>query len=94
MFSIITRIATWFAAGLAARLLTSLGLGIYTASAINDIVSAFIASFDTAIRSLPADALALMGLAGIDNALTTIIAAITTVAYLKAFAVLFGKAGM
>jgi len=87
----LVRILTWFASSLAFHIFASLGIGLVTFSVISEATNAFITSFQSAVNSLPADVLNLIGLAGMDQYFSTVMGAVTMVAYLKATGIAVGK---
>lgn len=83
MAGILVRVLTWFAASFAFKLFSSLGIGLVTYNVVMTIVNEYIAAATSAMYSLPSKVLGLIGLAGVDQAMTAIFSSIVAVAYLK-----------
>lgn len=83
MAGILVRVLTWFAASFAFKLFSSLGIGLVTYNVVMTIVDEYIAAATSAMYSLPSKVLGLIGLAGVDVAMTAIFSSIVAVAYLK-----------
>lgn len=80
---LLAQVLVWFATGFAFRLFSSLGIGLVTYNVVMTIVNEYIALATAAMYTLPTKVLGLIGLAGVDQALTAIFSAIIAVAYLK-----------
>lgn len=83
MAGILVRVLTWFAASFAFKLFSSMGIGLVTYNVVMTIVNEYISAATSAMYSLPSKVLGLIGLAGVDQAMTAIFSSIVAVAYLK-----------
>jgi hypothetical protein len=83
MPALLVQILVWFATGFIFRIFSSLGVGLVTYNVVMTIVNEYIAAATAAMYSLPTKVLGLIGLAGVDQAMTIIFSSIMAVAYLK-----------
>lgn len=80
---LIASIFGWFAQRLAYDILISLGLGLVTFTVITEFIESYIAELTNAQNNIPAAALQLMGLAGVDVALSAVLSAVIAAAAIK-----------
>lgn len=84
-------ILIWFATGFAARVLLSLGLGLFSFSLINDFQAEVQESILNSLSGLPASVFQLIGFFGVDKYISIILSALAMAAYIKATAISIGR---
>lgn len=91
MQALLIKVLIWFATGLAARILISLGIGIFTFAFLQNLQSNIQQNIMTFLNGLPADILGIMGIIGVDMYISIVLSALTISAYLKSVKIFIGK---
>lgn len=82
---------TWFAAGLASRMLIATGLGIFTYKAIDTAFKNFQNMLIQQTNQLPAEILSLCSLLGLDYYLSVVLGAMSAATFIYVSKVFIGK---
>ena len=91
MPALLIRILVWFASGLIARVLLGAGLGIFTFTFLNDIMSNLKNAILNAMQGFPADITQILGLLQVDFYISIILSALTMAAFIKSSKLALGK---
>lgn len=83
MASLLMRLLTWFASGLAFKALSAFGIGIFSMYFLNQIITSLIDSMRDAVTGLPPAVLGILGLAGFDKYLSIVLGTVVTITYLR-----------
>ncbi|MDC5516949.1 DUF2523 domain-containing protein [Acinetobacter baumannii] len=91
MAALFARVIAFAISGVVFRLLSSVGLSIFSMYAINDIFNEFIDQAYAASSGFSPTVLSLLALAGIDKCITILVGAMTFVVYLRSLSFIFGR---
>ena len=91
MVSLLLRLSAYIASGLIFRLLSGIGLSIFTMTAINGVFQAYIQNAYNAVGGFSPTVLAYMGVAGVDTCFTVIVGALTFAVYLRSLSLIFTR---
>lgn len=91
MAGLLIRLSAFIASGLIFRLLSGIGVSIFTMTAINSIFQAYIQNAYNAVGGFSPTVLAYMGVAGLDTCFTIIVGALTFAVYLRSISLIFTR---
>ena len=91
MAGILVRILTWFASELAFKLISGLGVSLFSMYFLNEIAASLITSMQESVTGLPTIVISILGIAGFDKYLSIVLGTFLTVIYLRSTQVIFTK---
>jgi len=91
MVGLLIRLSAFIASGLIFRLLSGIGISIFTMHTINNIFQNYIQNAYSAVGGFSPTVLAYMGVAGLDKCFTVIVGALTFAVYLRSLSLIFTR---
>ncbi|CAI3132707.1 hypothetical protein MWMV18_MWMV18_03587 [Acinetobacter calcoaceticus] len=91
MASILIRILSYFASGLIFRMLSGIGLSVFTAYGLNTVFDNYITLAYQNMNGFSPMVMAFVGLAGLDQAISILVGALTFTIYLKSLSLIFTR---
>lgn len=88
MAGVLLRLLSYFAASLVFKILSSLGVGIFSMYFLNEIMTNLSNSMRDALTGLAPSVISILGLFGFDKYVSIVFGAFTTVMYLKSMRLL------
>ncbi len=91
MATVLIRILAYIASGLIFRMLTGLGLSVVTAYTLNTVFDNYITQAYQNMNGFSPTVMALIGIAGLDQAISILVGALTFMIYLKSLSLIFTR---
>ena len=91
MASILIRVLSYIASGLIFRMLTGLGLSVFTAYSLNTVFDNYITLAYQNMNGFSPMIMAFIGLSGADQGISILVGALTFTIYLKSLSLIFTR---